>query len=164
MLRSTSALLVLALAPSAFAGTATDNISVSATVAADCNITANALSFGTYDTLAGTAVDQSANLDVACTTGTAATVTLGQGANADTGSSAAVPLRRMSDGATGFLSYTLYSDSGYTTVFGDTAPTGAAYTAATNGTSQVVVYGRITASQDVPVGSYTDTVLATITF
>lgn len=145
------------------AGTATSNLNVSATVASTCTITAGALAFGTYDTIAGAQVDGSATVTVACTKGASTTVTLGQGQNAGSGSTDAAPIRRMVSGVN-FLSYALYSDSTRLQTWGNTALTGKAYVAASSASTALTVYGRIAASQDVPAGSFSDVVVATITF
>lgn len=147
----------------ASAGTDTANMSVSASVTDNCTISAGALSFGAYDVLGGADLDGSATLTVACTSGTSSTVTLGQGANADTGSTDAAPLRRMSGGSD-HLSYDLYQDSGRTTVFGNTSGTGVAYNASSSSPASVTVYGRVPGGQSVAAGSFSDTVVATITF
>jgi spore coat protein U-like protein len=47
-------------------------------------------------------------------------------------------------------------------VWNSTAPV--AYTAVSKAASSLTVYGRVAAGQDVPAGSYSDTVIATITF
>jgi spore coat protein U-like protein len=148
-----------------FAATATDNLAVSATVAANCTISTAAVSFGAYDpvgTHSATNLDATGTVTTTCTNGSAVTVILGQGANADTGSTDAVPLRRMTD-ATNFLAYFLFSESGRTTVWGNTAGTGLGDTG-TGSTSDLTVYGRVGSAQNVPVGSYSDTVVATVTF
>lgn len=157
-----SALLTF-LPLTAFAGTDTSNMSVSATVSDNCTISAGALPFGSYDPLSGSDVDGSAVLTVACTEGTSSTVTLGQGSNSDTGSTDAAPLRRMSGGSD-YLSYDLHQDSGRTTVFGNTGGTGVAYVASSSTASTVNVYGRIPSGQSVAAASFSDTVVATITF
>ena len=70
----------------------------------------------------------------------------------------------MTDG-TDFLAYELYQDGSRSTVWGDSggavnnpgaAPSSAART--------LTVYGRVSAGQSVSVGSYSDTVVATVTF
>lgn len=162
---------ILAVAGSAFgvdsyAGTATANLDVSATITANCTISTAPLAFGAYDPIvanAAGALDGTGTVTTTCTNGSAATVTLGQGANADTGSTDAIPLRRMNDGGTNYLSYFLYSDSGRTTVFGNTDVTGKGETG-TGGTVNTTVYGRVTGGQNKPAGNYTDTVVATVTF
>ena len=167
-MRRSSALLAASLSTFGFAqlaaADATDNLDVSATVVSSCTITGGNLSFGTYDTVSGAMVDSSALVTVACTTGTDTTVTLGEGAHAGGGSTAAIPMRRMNDGGANFLSYSLFSDAQRTTVWGNTVGSGLVYQAASSAPSQLTVYGRIAANQDVPAGSYTDTVLATIAF
>jgi len=147
------------------AGTATANLSVTATVSASCSISTTPLAFGAYDPVganAATPLDATGGVVVTCTNGSSTTVTLGQGLNANTGSSDTTPLRRMVSGAN-FLSYTLYQNAGHTTVWGNTAGTGAAHTGSGTATT-VPVYGRIPAGQNVATGSYADTVVATVTF
>lgn len=147
----------------AFAGTSTSNLTVSATVSSTCSISAGSLAFGSYDPVAGAQVDGSATVSVNCTKGASTKITLGQGTHAAAGSTDATPVRRMSDG-TNFLSYALFSDASRTSVWANTAGTGVSYNAASSSTQQLTVYGRITASQDIPAGSYGDVVVATITF
>jgi spore coat protein U-like protein len=144
----------------------TADLTVQATVDANCTIATTAVDFGSYDPVtANLSADKTGTglVTVLCTTGAAATVTLGQGANADTGSTDAAPARRMKHGTADFLDYTLYSDSGRTTVWGNTAPTGYAYTG-TGASEDLTVYGTLPGGQNKPGGAYTDTVVATITF
>lgn len=148
------------------AGTDTANVAVSATVSANCTITSSGLAFGSYDPVSTNAesdLDATGTVSVTCTNGSAADITLGQGASADTGSTDAVPLRRMSDGGTNYLSYYLYQDSGRTTVWGNTTETDVAHTG-TGTSTDITIYGRVTSGQNVPAAAYTDTVVATVTF
>jgi len=143
------------------AATATANLTVSATVTNNCTISTAALAFGTYDPVVA---NTSSNLDgtgrvtIACTKGSTATIGLGTGSN---GSGSA---RRLSDGSGNYLSYELFSDSGRAAVWntgsGLLSPTAAASKTARDFT----VYGRISGNQDVPSGSYSDTVVATVNF
>jgi spore coat protein U-like protein len=151
-----------ALSSTARAATATANLGVSATVANNCTISTVALAFGSYDPVVANAA---ANLDgtgtvvVACTKGATATIGLGLGGNASGGT------RRMGDGSSNYLTYELYQESGRTTVWSDAGaglltPSAAPSKAPRNFT----VYGRVTGSQDVPAGNYSDTVVATVNF
>lgn len=149
----------------ALGGSTTANLSVTASVANNCTISTSAVAFGAYDpivTNATTALTATGSVTITCTTGDSGlSVTLGQGANAAGGSTAAVPLRRMVYSSSNYLSYYLYSNSGYSTVWGSTGPT----IATGNGSAQIyTVYGSIPAGQNVPAGSYTDTVVATVNF
>jgi spore coat protein U-like protein len=147
------------------------NLSVTATVAANCTISTTAVAFGAYDPVGAnlaSALDNVAapgKVTVNCTTGSAATVQLGQGGHADAGSTDAVPDRRMSDGAgtPHFLDYALYSNAGLSTIWGNDATVDVAYTG-TGASADLNVYGVVAANQQAPVGSYTDTVIALITF
>jgi spore coat protein U-like protein len=148
-----------------YAGSATSSIAVSATVTPNCLITAGALGFGAYDPVsanASTPLDGSATLTVTCTQGAAAKIMLGQGAHQDSGSTDGTPVRRMLAGSN-YLSYQLYKDVAGGVVWGNTDGTHVAYTG-TGGSGSVAVYGRVAGGQNVPAGSYTDTVLATINF
>lgn len=165
----TSALLAAALATFGFAqlagADASANLAVSASVANGCTITAaNTLGFGAYNTVSGAAVNSSAAIQVACTTGTETTITLGEGAHADALSSADVPLRQMIDGSGHLLAYSLFSDTQRLVVWGNTLDTGLPYVALSSAGADQTVFGRITANQDVPAGTYTDSVVATIAF
>jgi len=158
--------LFLAASSASHAGTQTANLSVTATVAANCTITTAPVAFGAYDPVvanATTPLDGTGTVTVTCTTGSATTITLGQGTNPATGSTDAAPLRQMKDSGTDVLAYALYQDNGRTTVWGNTAGTGVADTG--NGAAQnVTVYGAVAAGQNVPAASYSDTVVATVTF
>jgi spore coat protein U-like protein len=83
--------------------------------------------------------------------------------NSATGSTDAVPLRRMKDTGENYLAYFLYSNEGRTTVWGNTEVSGVSDTG-TGATSEKTIYGAVTGGQNKPVGSYTDTVVATVTF
>jgi spore coat protein U domain-containing protein, fimbrial subunit CupE1/2/3/6 len=163
---STFALCAGSLGGNSYATTATSNLTVTAAVNATCTISAGTLAFGTYDpvsTNASAALDADADaVTVRCTKDAAAKVTLGQGANPTGASTDAAPARQMADG-TKRLAYELYSDAGRTSVWGNTDPTGVAHVG-TGLSANLRVYGRISGGQNVPAGSYSDTVVATVTF
>jgi spore coat protein U-like protein len=140
------------------AAAVTANVAVSAAVSANCVVNAGSVAFGAYDPLV---VNDTANLDVdgsftlQCTKGTPATLSLGNGTNFSGGS------RRMAAGGN-FLTYDLYTSAGRTTVWNGTNTI--SYTAATKALYTQSIYGRVPGGQDASVGSYTDTVVATVTF
>lgn len=158
--------LFLAASSASQAGTQTSSLAVNASVSANCTITTSAVAFGAYDPIVTNATNPltgTGTVTVVCTNGSAVTVTLDQGANAATGSTDSVPLRQMKDTGADDLAYFLYSDTGRTVVWGNTAPTGENDTG--NGAQQVLtVYGSVPAGQNVPAASYSDTVIATVTF
>lgn len=148
----------------------TGTLTVSATVTAHCTVTTTDLAFGNYDPNAATAQDSSAGkISTICTKGSTPIIALGQGSNPTGISTDAAPERQMSDGATtpSMLAYNLYTDSTYGTVWGNTPTTGVTQASASaDGTTAVdtTVYGRIAANQYVPAGSYSDSVVVTISF
>lgn len=150
------AFLVLGIAPKpAVASTATANIAVSATVNANCIISADALAFGTYT---GAQNQATTTLTVTCTNTTPYNVGLNAGAT----SGATVTTRQMLNG-TATLNYSLTSVSYTGSNWGNT--TGSWVAGTGNGSAQTLtVYGTIPASQYVTPGSYTDTVIATVNY
>jgi spore coat protein U-like protein len=162
---SVATLFFASIAPLAFSGTVNNNLTVTATVISSCSISNSPVAFGNYDgivTNATTALTGNGSLTVTCTTGSPANIQMSQGANPATGSTAAVPLRRLANG-TNYLSYSLFQNSALTTVWGNTTGTGATYTG-TGTSSTITVYGSVASGQNEPVGSYSDTVVASITF
>jgi spore coat protein U-like protein len=157
------AMLALLFAATAQAGTATATLAVSSNITANCTITTTPVAFGAYDPIsanASTALTATGEVSTTCTSGASATITLDQGANAGSGSTASVPVRRMANGSN-YMNYGLYSDNGYTTTFDGV--TGVSVT----GTGTQVntnVYGSIPAGQNLPTGAYADAVVATVTF
>ena len=140
------------------AGSATSGFTVSATVSANCTISSGALAFGAYDPVvanASTNLDQTSTITVACTKGSTSTVSL------DNGSNASGSTRRMKSG-TVYLTYEMYNDSARSVVWNSTNTV--SYTAASKAATGLTLYGRVAAGQDVPSGSYTDSVVATINF
>jgi spore coat protein U-like protein len=144
----------------ALATNATTTMGISATVLSACVVTANSLAFGNYNPTSATATDATATFDVLCTAGTSYSV----GLNAGTKAGATVTTRQMSSGANA-LSYSLYSDSGRNTNWGNTPGTDTpSPTTAGVLPSTFTVYGRIPAQQNVQAGSYTDTVTITVSY
>ena len=146
----------------AFAGSATANLNVSASVSAVCTISTAAVAFGAYDpvvTNAAAALNGTGTLTVACTKGASATIDLGNGGNLSAGS------RRMTSGPD-FLNYALYKDAARTQVWGTGMAGGSTltYNSASKASTNLTVYGTVPAAQDVTVGSYSDVVVATINY
>ena len=116
--------------------------------------------------IVGTTKHTSAFLDVNCTTGASAVITLGQGSNAATGSTDAAPLRRMKlTTGNNYLSYNLYHDNGHSIVWGNTTDSGKPYTG-TGSAGVFTVYAKMMlgVTSGAAAGNYSDTVVATITY
>ena len=151
------------LSASSYAVTTTATMTVSSSVATACTMTTGDLTFGTYDPT-GADVDSTATITSTCTLGGGAVITLSQGVNPDTGSTDGVPLRQMADGANR-LKYHLYGDTDRAGVFGNTTGTGQAV-AGTGVAATTTVYGRIVQTENptTPPGTYSDSVLVTLTY
>jgi len=138
----------------AFAGTWT----VTATVNASCNVSATNLNFGSFASL-GANVDATATVTPQCSNTTPYNI----GLNAGNGTGATVATRKMTSGAN-TIDYSLYTDSGRTTVWGNTIGTNTVSGTGTGSTQSLTVYGRIPSQTTQPPNTYTDTIVVTVTF
>ena len=147
------------------AGTATANLQVSVSVNSNCTISSTAVTFSNYDPISTHATDPADStggaVTVTCTKGTSANIGLDLGANFS-GSQ-----RRMKDGGAtpNYINYQLFSDSGRTTEWGNASGSWLSPAPAPDKNARsFTVFGRIPGGQDVPAGTYTDTVVATVNF
>lgn len=143
------------------AASASANLSVSASVANNCTISSNAISFGSYDPIVAQAtanLDAAGSVVITCTKGATTTIGLDTGANASGGE------RRLGS-AGNYLTYELYQDSSRSTVWSNTGAGLLTVAAAPSKAARTYsVYARMTGGQDVPAGTYSDTVVATVNF
>ena len=151
--------LVFASGGAAFAATATTTMTVQVTITATCTINSTStLNFGSQGVLSAN-VDQTSTIQVTCTNTTPYNI----GLDAGTGAGATVAVRKMtSSGAT--VNYSLYSDSGYTTVWGNTVSTDTVAGTGNGAAQNYTVYGRIPAQTTPAPGNYSDTITVTVTY
>ncbi len=161
-----SSLCCIEAMPALAAGSATSDLTLSASVGANCTISTAPIAFGAYDPIsanASSALNGTGTVTVICTSGAGGVISLGQGSNADSASTDSAPVRLLSDGASHGLAYSLFQDSSHATIWGNTTTTGVSHLG--NGTStDITVYGSVAGGQNMPAGSYSDTVVATVTF
>ena len=164
--------MVLLLAGGARAGTST--LSASVTVSNNCTVSTAALAFGTYDPIGthrsgGANLDASGSVTIACVRGVAPSIGLGLGANASG------ITRRMIAGAGEYLDYELYKPATATAgaactfsgavVWGTAGSNLFSASAAPDKVARTYnVCGTVAAGQDPAIGTYSDTVIATVTF
>jgi len=141
-----------------FASTTTTTFTTQIAGAACTINSASTLDFGTAGVPAAN-VDQTSTVQVTCTNTTPYNI----GLDAGTGTDATVAARKLTGGGA-TVTYTLYSDSARTTVWGNTA--GADAVAATgNGSAQsYTIYGRMPSQASPAPGTYNDTVTVTVTY
>ena len=161
MFRLRYAILATSLlaAAGAHAGSTATQFQVTAQVLDSCTVAADDLNFGNYDPRSATALDGTSQLRVACTLLTAYNVALNPG----TSVGATVTTRKMSK-ATDTLGYTLFRDALRTLNWGQTAGTDTVSGTGTGLTANLSVYGRVPGSQNVPTGSYLDTITVTVSY
>jgi spore coat protein U-like protein len=150
----------------AIAGEATSSLSVSASVTDNCIIGSSpAVNFSAYDPIVAnqsSALDQTGTVTLTCTQGAVATIALGPGENSANAVGTTRAMKK--SGAANYLSYELYGDSARTTVWGTGVNAQTEPAAPSDAAVNYTVYGRVPAAQDVPAGSYSDTVAITVNF
>ena len=159
--RSLAFFALLLAAATATAATSTTTFSVTGTVVPTCTVSAAALNFGAaIPNPINSNVDAQSTVTATCSTGAPYTIAL----NAGTGAGATFAARRMTSGGN-TLVYSLFSDPGRATIWGDgTAGSNMANGSGSGAAQAITVYGRIPSGQTVPTGTYTDTITVTITF
>lgn len=132
--------------------------SVTATVEANCTISASALAFGTYTF--SSINNATSTLSVVCTN----TTTYNVGLDAGTSSGASVTTRAMTGQTLTLLQYHVYSDTGRTTEWGNTIGSNTVSGTGTGVAQTLTTYDSIPLAQTVAPGTYTDTIVATVTY
>ena len=147
--------LVASLSWPGGAGT-TGAVPVTQSAPASCSVSATTLEFGTYS---GVSTNATASLEIICSMESAYSVALGAGNNLDG------TLRRMAGPSSSFVGYSLFSDPAHTSAWGDGSALGVTAGGTGSGTSQsLTVYGQTSAGPMPIPGSYTDTVVVTLTY
>lgn len=143
----------------AYAATTTSTFTVDVTIQAQCLInSASTLSFGTTGVLSAN-VDQSSTIVVQCTN----TTTYDIGLDAGTGSGASVTTRKLTNGGA-TINYSLYTNSGRSTVWGNTVSTDTVSATGNGAAQSYTVYGRIPAQTTPAPNTYSDTITITVTY
>lgn len=138
--------------------TTSTSTSASATVLTNCNISATNLNFGTIGLLTAN-VDATTTVAVQCTNATPYNV----GLNAGTGTGATVANRKMTSG-TNTVTYSLYSNTGRTTVWGNTIGTDTVTGTGSGSNQSLTVFGRMPVQTTPAPATYSDTIVATVTY
>lgn len=143
-------------------GSISQFFTVTATILAECNVSTSPLNFGGYDPVSGnktTPLDATTVVNVFCTAQTAVSVAL------DNGQWVTGSTRRLKSAAGNFLNYEMYKDSGRSVVWNATSTNNGTSTSKSIPiNSGFTVYGRVPAGQDIPAGSYGDTVTVTVNY
>jgi spore coat protein U-like protein len=130
-----------------------------------CSVANATLAFGTYNPVIGTPTTANASIVVTCSAvvslSTQVPYTLLLSAGSGT-----IANRKMVSGANS-LPYNIYTTSSYATVWDNTTGVSGNVTVTPllgQGTDTQIAYGRILALQPVPVGTYTDSLVITVSF
>lgn len=151
--------IVLLTGP-AYAQTATDAFAVSITVENSCTIDVTDLSFGTTSDLTSS-IAASTSGTVTCTGANPVSIAFDPGS----GGGSTFATRQMDSGVT-TIDYNLYRDAAHTEILGDGS--GGTFTidfTSSGGADPFSVFGLSQGGQNPkPIGTYTSTITATVTF
>lgn len=163
----------------AVAGTATTQLNVNAQVLGSCTVTATPVSFGVYDPSQDGDNQAQGTITLQCASGTTPVVKLSAGQHAASVSatnttqdgttvastSSGVTITRSLQNQGTQLGYDLFTDSSYSTVW-DSTNTISPGAIGSVQPERLTVYGDIPAkqTQTLAPGSFSDTVLVTVTF
>jgi spore coat protein U-like protein len=131
---------------------------VTATYPATCSVSAATLNFGSQGLLTAN-VDASSTLTATCSSTTTYTIAL-NGGNAG----ATDPTQRKMSKATEQITYGLYRDSARSQAWGSTTGTNTASGTGSGLGQSFTVFGRVPAQTTPSPGTYSDTIIATLTF
>lgn len=143
---------------------------LNAYVEASCEVVStDSIAFGTYDPVGVNAqlpLRASGSISVRCTNGTSnVQIALGQGGNAQSGSTCERPLRRMGNASGNMLQYVIFQDITETQIWGCSDTNKRLLPPFTSLTPvSVYTYGVVPSSQDVSEGQYRDNVEVSVTF
>jgi spore coat protein U-like protein len=150
---------LLQFVSASIASTTTSTFTTQVMIAASCTInSASTLNFGNQGVLIAN-VDQTSTVQVQCTSTTPYNI----GLDAGTGTGATVAVRKMTSGAN-IVNYSLYSDSGRATIWGNTVGTDTVAAIGSGASQSYTVYGRVMAQTTPAPGTYNDTVTLTVTY
>ena len=171
-----AAALVLCVAPRATGTTAV--LGISASVAANCLVSATALSFGLYESLQANAtspLNATGSVSIACTKGTAPRISMDLGQNPNAGKRYMALVAGIPASSAGTLYYEIYQPPSPTPGTGCSFPgttlwgssTGEIFTPSPASSRAARIYsvcGTIPPGQFATMGTYADTVVATVNF
>lgn len=143
------------------------SFTVTGTVITNCNVSTTALDFGSSPSTIALNIDSTATVKVQCTNTTPYSIGLGNGLNVS-GSQRRVRLAATSN----YINYGLYTDAARSNAWVATSSTtsctagvSTCYLGTGSGSNQnITVYGRIPSQTAPVVGTFTDTVVVTVTF
>ena len=130
----------------------------SATINSNANVSTSGVNFGSVSFMTSN-TDATGTVTVQATNTTPYNVGLGAGG----GSGATVATRKMTNGAN-TVTYSLYSDVSRTTVWGNTIGSDTVTGTGSGNNQSLTVYGRAPVQSSKPPGTYTDTVVVTVTY
>lgn len=139
-------------------GTASFTFQATATVLKSCNVAAGNLNFGTTGNLTAAITGQS-EIDVQCSNGMGYAIALNGGLTGATD-----PTQRKMTFGSGTVTYGLYQDGAFMNPWGSTAGSNVVGATGTSLSQPFKVYGKVPVQPTPPIGTYTDTIVVSVSY
>ncbi len=135
---------------------------------AECVVSATPVAFGVYDPLSPSPLNANGTVTVSCSLLLGISLLVAYNIDLSTGSSGVYTPRTLKSGSN-IMNYNLFTSNTYTTIWGNTTGgtgriTDGYLLGLANATTNYPVYGRVPATQNIKAGSYTDSIIVTITY
>ncbi|AFL89584.1 putative secreted protein [Terriglobus roseus DSM 18391] len=138
-------------------GISSANVPVIANALGVCIVLSTAMGFGSYT---GGAITSTSTISLTCTANVAYDIAL----NAGTTTGASTSARKMAGPNGGTLGYSLFRDAAFSQNWGSVSGVDTLTGIATGLLQPITVYGKISSGLIAPIGAYSDTITATITY
>lgn len=125
---------------------------------ASCTVNAGNMDFGTVGAI-GSNIDTTNSIDITCTVGTPYTISIDNGSSGGVG-----PLSRLMAVAGNTVTYQIFQDVARTIPWGDTIGINTVAGTGNGLTQNLIGYGRVPVQTTPIPGTYTDTVIVTVTY
>jgi len=135
---------------------------------AACNVSTTSVNFGNYDVFLATPLDSTGTTTVWCDENLKSNMIIDIGPSGNSGGFQPRKMRRSS--GSDLLDYNLYTNSSRTTVWGNgtagtsTVNVGGGRLKKNEPPTSLTIFGRVPPGQNVSVGTYSDTLVVTITW
>jgi spore coat protein U-like protein len=137
--------------------TTSTTFTASVTVLPSCTVSATNMDFGSHGFLTSN-IDATSTVTVSCSTGAPYSVSLGNG---NWGTS---PTSRLLVGSFFTVTYGIYSDAARSVAWGSTIGTNTVGGTGTGAAQSLTAYGRVPSQTTPTTGTYTDSVVVTVTY
>lgn len=153
-------LMLSTLISQVFATSVNSNLQTTANLVSTCSLAVNNMSFGNMTPSITGVISATSVVNAICSNGVTYTLSL----NAGNGTISNRIMKGVSQGSFENLAYNIYTDSGYTTIFGDGTTGSTISLVGTGSTQATTIYGNLSLNQYLTPDFYTDNLTITLNY